>query len=79
MREHLPPPKQNEQKVKTRMPWDPKALQAVNEIPSFVQSMVIEMTEDIVKKEGKERMTYDRFMELMKEYAPDEVLERFED
>lgn len=73
------PPKKEEGKVKTRLPWDEKALEALNEIPHYVQTMVAEMAEDIVQKEGADRMTYERFLQMMKEYAPKEVMERFED
>ena len=55
------------------------ALQMLAEIPSFVQQMVAEMVEDLVTKEGSDTVTHERLMQLMKEYAPSEVLERFED
>jgi ABC-type microcin C transport system permease subunit YejB len=41
--------------------------------------MVAEMVEDLVTKEGRDTVTHERFMQLMKEYAPSDVLERFED
>ena len=36
------------------------------------------MAEDIVQKEGLTKVTHARFIELMKEYAPKEVMERIE-
>lgn len=81
MHELKPSPKEGlkEGEIKTGMPWDEKALKALSNIPSAIREMVVEMSEDIVKKEGADRVTYDRYMKLVKEYAPDDVLERFED
>ena len=79
MIEHQPPPKEGEETIKTRLNWEDDALQMLTEIPSFVQQMVAEMVEDLVTKEGGDIVTHVRFMQLMKEYAPGEVLERFED
>jgi ABC-type microcin C transport system permease subunit YejB len=41
--------------------------------------MVVEMSEDIVKEEGADKMTYERYMKLIEEYAPPDMMERFED
>lgn len=80
MIELKPPPKteRGKEKIKTKLEWEKKALQALNEIPSYVRTMVVEMTEDIVQKEGVNKVTHDRFVRLIKEYAPKDVLERFE-
>ena len=61
------------------MPWDKKALQSLKQVPSAIRSMVVEMSEDIVKKEGADKMTYERYMKLIEEYAPPDMMERFED
>lgn len=80
MIELKPPPRVREQENEftTKLAWEEEALQALNEIPSYVRAMVAEMTEDIVQKEGLNKVTYERFFNLMKEYAPKEVLDRFE-
>jgi flavin reductase (DIM6/NTAB) family NADH-FMN oxidoreductase RutF len=79
MIEHQPPPKEGEETIKIKLHWEDDALQMLTAIPSFVQQMVAEMVEDLVRKEGSETVTHVRFMQLMQEYAPSEVLERFED
>jgi flavin reductase (DIM6/NTAB) family NADH-FMN oxidoreductase RutF len=81
MHELKPPPKEDNAKgeIKTRMPWDDEALKALMDIPSAIREMVVEMSEDIVRKEGAERVTYERYMKLVEEYAPKDVQERFED
>ncbi len=58
------------EEIKTKLEWEKKALQVLNEIPSYVRTMVVEMTEDIVQKEGVNKVTHDRFVSLIKEYAP---------
>ena len=78
MLEHQPPPKEGEEAIKTQLQWDDDAFQLLSEIPSFVQQMVAEMVEDLVAKEGSNTITGERFMQLMNEYAPKEVLDRFE-
>jgi len=80
MIELKPPPKAGEQEneVETKLAWEEGALQALNEIPSYVRTMVVEMTEDIVQKEGLNEVTCERFLNLMKEYAPKDVMDRFE-
>jgi ABC-type microcin C transport system permease subunit YejB len=81
MHELKPPPKDKEMQgeIKTGMPWDKKALQSLKQVPSAIRSMVVEMSEDIVKKEGADKMTYERYMKLIEEYAPPDMMERFED
>ena len=37
------------------------------------------MPEDIVKQEGVETMTHERYMKIVEEYAPKGVQEHFED
>jgi len=78
--EHKPPPQEGrgEEEIRTKLAWEEKALQALQEIPSFVRVMVVEMTEDIVQKEGADKVTHDRFIKLVKEYAPKDMLDRFE-
>ncbi|NOQ86037.1 MAG: hypothetical protein GQ554_04045 [Deltaproteobacteria bacterium] len=76
-----PPPKNKKMQgeIKTGMPWDKKALQSLKQVPSAIRSMVVEMSEDIVKEEGADKMTYERYMKLIEEYAPPDMMERFED
>ena len=64
--------------IKTKMEWDDKALEAINEIPSYVRTMVVEMVEDLVQKEGFKRVTHENFLSLMKQYAPQDVMGRIE-
>jgi len=61
------------------MPWEDEALKALMDIPSAIREMVVEMAEDIVKKEGAGRVSYERYMKLVEEYAPKDVQERFEE
>ena len=35
--------------------------------------------EDIIKKEGADRVTYERYLKLVAEYAPPDMMERFKD
>lgn len=81
MIELKPPPKEEviDEEIKTKLEWEEGALKALQAVPSFVREMVVEMTEDVVQKEGADKVTHDRFMRLVKEYAPDDVLERFND
>ena len=64
--------------IKTKMEWDDKALEAVNEIPSVVRTMVVEMVEDLIQKDGFKRVTFEKFLSLMKQYAPQDVMDRLE-
>ena len=75
-----PPKKEGkeEEEVVTKLPWESGALLLLNEIPSIVRTMVAEMAEDIVQKEGLTKVTHERFIELMKEYAPKDVMDRIE-
>ena len=57
--------------IKTKLEWDDKALEAVNEIPSYVRTMVVEMVEDLIQKDGFKRVAYENFLSLMKQYAPE--------
>jgi hypothetical protein len=62
--------------VKRTMDWDPGALKELAAVPHFVLGMVIEMTEQIVKEEGANAVTTERFKKLIEEYAPPSVMER---
>ena len=64
--------------IETKLEWDDKALQAINAIPSSARIMVVEMVEELVQKEGFKRVTYENFLSLMKQYAPQDVMKRFE-
>ena len=75
------PPKSGEEEngqIETKLEWEDKALQAINEIPSSARTMVVEMVEDLVQKDGFKRVTYENFLSLMKQYAPTDVMDRFE-
>jgi flavin reductase (DIM6/NTAB) family NADH-FMN oxidoreductase RutF len=76
-----PPPKEEEtgEAIKTEMPWDEEALKALRDIPSAIRAMVVEMSEDIIKKEGADRVTYERYMKLVEEYAPPDLQDRFKE
>jgi flavin reductase (DIM6/NTAB) family NADH-FMN oxidoreductase RutF len=81
MHELNPPPKEDkaQAKIKTGIPWDEKAIKALLDVPSAIREMVVEMSEDLVKQEGGEKMTYERYMKIVEEYAPKDVQEHFED
>jgi flavin reductase (DIM6/NTAB) family NADH-FMN oxidoreductase RutF len=81
MIELKPPPEEDAAGVETKMKleWEEGALQALEEIPSAIREMVVEMAEDIVQKEGAKKVTTDRYMKLVEEYAPKDVQDRFED
>ena len=64
--------------IKTKLEWDEKAFETINEIPSYVRTMVVEMVEDLIQKEGFKRVTYENFLSLMKQYAPQDVMDRIE-
>ncbi len=74
-----PPPGENDvqEEINTGMPWDEKALASLLHVPKDIRTMIVEMSEDIVRREGADRMTYERYMKLMEEYAPPETMERF--
>ena len=42
------------------------------------EDLVVEMVEDLVHKDGFKRVTYENFLSLMKQYAPTDVMDRFE-
>ena len=64
--------------IKTKLEWEDKALEVANEIPSTVRTMVVEMVEDLTQKEGFKRVTHENFLNLMKQYAPKDVMDRLE-
>ena len=75
------PPKSKDEEdieIPMKLEWEEKALKALNQIPSYVRTMVVEMVEDLVQKEGFKRVTYENFSSLMKQYAPQDVMKRFE-
>jgi hypothetical protein len=41
--------------------------------------MVIEMSEDVISKEGADKVTYERYMKLVEEYAPKDLQNRFDE
>jgi len=76
-----PPPKKEAQdeEIKTVMEWEPKALKELRDIPAAIRQMVIEMSEDIISKEGADKITYERYMKLVEEYAPRDLQDRFDE
>jgi hypothetical protein len=65
--------------IRTGMPWDSAALEALARVPRGVRRMVIWQTERRMKKAGHPEVTLERFRELAREYGmDDEVLNRFE-
>ncbi len=78
MHELKPPPrKDNEEEIKTGMEWAPEALKGLRNVPAAIRQMVIEMSEDVISKEGADKVTYERYMKLLEEYAPNDLQNRF--
>jgi flavin reductase (DIM6/NTAB) family NADH-FMN oxidoreductase RutF len=78
MHELKPPPgKENEEEIKTGMEWAPEALKGLRNVPAAIRQMVIEMSEDVISKEGADKVTYERYMKLLEEYAPNDLQNRF--
>jgi len=75
-----PPPREEEtgDTIKTSIPWEKEALKALQAVPSAIREMIVEMAEDIVKNEGAYTVTHERYMKSVEEYAPNNVMERFE-
>jgi flavin reductase (DIM6/NTAB) family NADH-FMN oxidoreductase RutF len=66
--------------VKTRMPWDDNAIQALMQIPAGLRQMVAENTENALRDQGHARITLQGFQDLAREYGMDEdLLDRFKD
>jgi hypothetical protein len=63
--------------IKTGMPWDEKALAGLIQIPPDIREMVVEMSEDIIRQEGADRVTLERYLKLIEEYAPPDVQDMF--
>jgi flavin reductase (DIM6/NTAB) family NADH-FMN oxidoreductase RutF len=65
--------------IKTGMPWDEKALAGLMRIPPDIRDMVVEMSEDIIRQEGADRVTLERYLKLIEEYAPPDVQDMFKE
>ena len=76
-----PPPKDDapEEEIKTSMEWEPEAFKELQNIPAAIRQMVIEMSEDVISKEGADKVTYERYMKLVEEYAPKDLQNRFDE
>ena len=76
-----PPPKDDapEEEIKTSMEWDPEAFKGLQNIPAAIRQMVIEMSEDIISKEGADKVTYERYTKLVEEFAPKDLQNRFDE
>ena len=78
----LKPPPENEtpvEEIKTGIEWEPEALKELRDIPAAIRQMVIEMSEDVISKEGADKVTYERYMKLVEEYAPKDLQNRFDE
>ena len=64
-------------KVITRIPWEEGVLAKLEEIPPEIRQIVVETVENVVKKEGEDRVTHELFLQMLEDYAPPEVLEKF--
>ena len=71
------PREQEDINYQTRLSWDPKAIEGLEQVPDFVRQIVVDTIEDAAKEEGFDRVDYDLFLKLLKQYAPPDVLERF--
>ena len=71
------PREQEDINYKTRLAWDSKAREGLEQVPDFVRQIVVDTIEDAAKEEGFDRVDYDLFLKLLKQYAPPDVLERF--
>lgn len=71
------PKTEGDRKATTTLPWDDAALAGLSKVPDFVKQLVIDRLEDAAKQEGIDRVTYDGFLVLLKEYAPPDLIERF--
>jgi flavin reductase (DIM6/NTAB) family NADH-FMN oxidoreductase RutF len=76
-----PPPKDDapEEEIKTSMDWDPKAFKELQDIPAAIRQMVVEMSEDLISEEGADKVTYERYMKLVEEFAPKDLQNRFDE
>ena len=64
-------------KVITRIPWEEGVLAKLEEIPPEVRQIVVETVESVVKKEGEDRVTHELFLQMLEDFAPPDVLEKF--
>jgi len=71
------PREQDDINYQNRLSWDPKAIDGLEQVPDFVRQIVVDTIEDAAKEEGFDRVDYDLFLKLLKQYAPPDVLERF--
>jgi flavin reductase (DIM6/NTAB) family NADH-FMN oxidoreductase RutF len=73
-----PVPRQHDDlQYETRLSWDAAALEGLEQVPDFVRQIVVDTVEEAATKEGRDQVTHALFMELLKKYAPPDVLERF--
>ena len=66
-------------KSKPAKKGEPEALKELQDIPAAIRQMVIEMSEDVISKEGADKVTYERYMKLVEEYAPKDLQNRFDE
>ena len=55
--------------------WEDGAVEQLQEVPLEVRAMVAEMAEGIVRNEGAERMTSERFQKMIDEYTPPSLMD----
>ncbi len=74
------PPKEDEIRyaVQMNLEWHSGALEALEEVPLFVRSMVVEMAEHIVEEEGGDTVTHKRFQQMIDEYTPPSLMDRID-
>lgn len=74
------PPKEEEIRysVQMNLEWQAGALKKLDDVPSFVRPMVVEMAEHIVINEGEDIVTDARFQRLIDQYTPPELMDRFD-
>jgi flavin reductase (DIM6/NTAB) family NADH-FMN oxidoreductase RutF len=74
-----PPDQESEEELKTGMEWDPEAFKGLQNVPVALRQMVVEMSEDVISKEGADKVTYERYLKLVEEYAPKDLQNRFDE
>jgi hypothetical protein len=72
-----PPPAEEESRFafEFSLDWEDGAVEQLQEVPLEVRAMVAEMAEGIVRNEGAERMTSERFQKMIDEYTPPSLMD----
>jgi flavin reductase (DIM6/NTAB) family NADH-FMN oxidoreductase RutF len=74
------PPKEDEIRytVQMNLEWEAGALEALEAVPMFVRSMVVEMAEQLVEDEGGDTVTDARFKKMTDDYTPPSLMDRID-